>query len=179
MPEPTSPEPTEAKIKAANDGTNGSEEAKARFAKAIEEAKAGAQALKTEVHDKAGAYREQFDTKSNEWIEEAKVKGDEAKLRAAELANEGKARAGGAICSLGKIVEENAPSLDAKLGIKYGDYARTAGKSMQDAGTKIGEKELNELGDDVKEFVRQSPGMAIGIAAATGFLLARLFRRGN
>lgn len=168
MPETISPEPTESKTNAANDGTTGSEEAKARFAKAIEEAKAGAQALKGEVHDKAGAYREQ-----------AKVKGDEAKVRATELCNEGKARASEAICSLGKIVEDNAENLDAKLGTKYGDYARTAGKSIQDTGAKIGEKDLNELGEDAKEFVRQSPGVAIGIAAATGFLLARLFRKGN
>lgn len=168
MPETISPETNEAKINAASDGAHGSEEAKARFAKAIEEAKAGAQALKGEVHDKAGAYREQ-----------AKVKGDEAKLRATELCNEGKARASEAIFSLGKIVEDNAQNLDAKLGTKYGDYARTAGKTIQDTGTKIGEKELNELGEDAKEFVRQSPGVAIGIAAATGFLLARLFRKGN
>lgn len=176
MPDTISPEPT---ITPANDGTNGSDKAKERFAKAIDEAKAGAQALKTEVHDKAGAYREQLGGKSSEWRDEVKIKGDEAKLRATELCNEGKARASDAICSLGRIVEDNAATIDEKLGVKYGDYARTAAKSMQDAGTKIGEKDLNELGEDAKEFVRQSPGVAIGIAAAGGFLLARLFRKSN
>lgn len=177
MPDTISPEPTEAEIKSAATGPHGTDEAKARFAKAVEEAKAGAQALKGEMHDRAGAYREQLDAKSNEWIEEAKVKGEEAKVRAGELATEGKARAGEAICTLGKVVEDNAVTIDEKLGVKYGDYARTAGKSLQDAGTKLGEKDFNELGEDVKEFVRQSPGVALGIAAASGFLLARLFRR--
>jgi ElaB/YqjD/DUF883 family membrane-anchored ribosome-binding protein len=177
MPDITSPETTGTDTKAT--ATNGGDPAKARFAKAIDEAKAGAHALKSEAQGKAGAYREQFGAKSSEWIEEAKVKGDEAKVRATELANEGKARAGEAICSLGKIVEDNAATIDEKIGVKYGDYARTAAKSMQDAGTRIGEKDLDELGEDVKEFVRQSPGVAIGIAAAGGFLLARLFRRNN
>lgn len=176
MPDTISPEPT---IKPANDGTHGSDQANERFAKAIDDAKAGAKALKAEVHDKASAYREQLSGKSGEWREEAKIKGDEAKLRATELANEGKARASDAICGLGKIVEDNAATIDEKLGVKYGDYARTAAKSMQDTGTMIGEKDLNELGEDVKEFVRQSPGVAIGIAAAGGFLLARLFRKSN
>lgn len=177
MPNTTSPEPTEATITPA--ATNGGDAAKARFAKAIEEAKAGAHALKDEAQGKAGVYREQLSAKSGEWLEEAKVRGDEAKVKATELANEGKARASTAISSLGKIVEDNAPALDEKLGVKYGDYARTYGKQMQDAGAKLDSKELAELGDDAKEFVRKSPGVALGIAATAGFLLARLFRRSN
>lgn len=174
MANTTSSEPTEATVKAG--AANGGDAAKARFAKAIEEAKAGAHALKDEAQGKADVYREQFSAKSSEWLEEAKVRGDEAKVKATELANEGKARASVAISSLGKIVEDNAPALDEKLGVKYGDYARTCGKQMQDAGAKLESKEFAELGEDAKEFVRQSPGVALGIAAATGFLLARLFR---
>lgn len=170
MPNTTSPEPTDATTKAA--AVNGGDAAKARFAKAIEEAKAGAYALKDEAQGKADVYREQFSAKSGEWLEEAKVK-------ATELANEGKARTSEAICSLGKIVEDNAPTIDEKLGVKYGDYARTYGKQMQEAGTKLDSKEFAELGEDAKEFVRKSPGVALGIAATAGFLLARIFRRSN
>ena len=36
-----------------------------------------------------------------------------------------------------------------------------------------------ELADDAKEFVRNSPGLAVGLAAAAGFLLARVFRGSN
>lgn len=153
------------------------EPAKAKFAKAIEEAKAGADALRGEAQAKAGAYREQIGAKGEELIGEARVMGEQAKERAAELAYEGKARASSAIAGLGQIVEENASSIDEKLGPKYGDYARQAARSMNEAAAKIDAKDLNELGDDAKEFVRKSPGVAIGLAAAAGFLLSRLFKK--
>ena len=40
-------------------------------------------------------------------------------------------------------------------------------------------KELAELGEDAKEFVRKSPGLAIGLAAVAGFVLSRLFKGGS
>ena len=65
------------------------------------------------------------------------------------------------------------------MGDKYGDYARNAAKGLNDAAARLEAKDLNELGEDVKQFVRTSPGLAIGIAAAGGFLLARLFKGSN
>ena len=157
----------------------GSEQAKSHFTKAVEEAKAGAQALGKEAQDRAGAYREKFGQTSGDWMNEARARGSDAKLRAAELANEGKAGASRAISGLGKVVEDNAALIDEKVGVKYGDYARTAARSMQDAATRLDAKELAELGEDAKEFVRKSPGLAIGMAAVAGFMLARLFRGSN
>ena len=148
--------------------------AKGHFAKAVEEAKAGAQALGKEAQDRADLYREKVTEKSTEWVDEAKARSGEAKERAADLANQGKAGASRAISTLGKMVEENAPLIDEKVGVKYGDYARTAARSMQDTAEKLEAKELTELGEDAKEFVRQSPGLAIGLAAVGGFLIARL-----
>jgi ElaB/YqjD/DUF883 family membrane-anchored ribosome-binding protein len=150
--------------------------AKARFAKAIEEARAGAQALTKEAQAKAGAYREQVTAKSGDWVEEAKDLAGQAKGRAGDLAKEGKAKTSDAIASLGKIVADNAGTIDEKLGARYGDYARTAARTMQETAAKIEAKDLNELGDDAKEFVRKSPGLAIGLAAVAGFLLSRLFK---
>ena len=77
------------------------------------------------------------------------------------------------------MVEDNAALIDEKVGLKYGDYARTAARSMQDAATRLDAKELAELGEDAKEFVRKSPGLAIGMAAVAGFMLARLFKGSN
>ncbi|MCB2078862.1 MAG: hypothetical protein KDE55_14340 [Novosphingobium sp.] len=154
----------------------GSEPAKSHFAKAIDEAKAGAKALGQEAQDRAGTYREKAHDKGNDWANQARAKGDEAKVRATELANEGKASASKAISGLSKMVEDNAGLIDEKVGAKYGDYARTAAKSMQDAATKLDEKELAELGEDAREFVRKSPGLAVGMAAVAGFMVARLFK---
>ena len=151
-------------------------EAKARFSKAIEEARSGAQALAKDVQDKSGAYREKLSSASNDWIEEAKVMGDQAKERATALAKDGKNRASDAISGLGKVVADNAGTIDEKLGTRYGDYARTAARTMQETAAKIEAKELDELGEEARQLVRKSPGLAIGIAAAVGFMLARLFR---
>ena len=95
------------------------------------------------------------------------------------IANEGKAKASEAIFGLGKIVEDNAATIDEKVGPKYGEYARTAARTMQDAAEKIDAKDIGELGEDAKEFVRKSPGVAVAIAAAAGFVIARLFKKSD
>lgn len=159
---------------------NGTENAKNHFSKAVEEAKAGAQAL-------AGEYKDKFSQAKGEWSNEAKVKSEEAKekantfaadakVKAAGYAVEGKAKASQAIVGVSKLIDDNAALIDDKVGAKYGDYARTASKSLTDVAAKLDEKSLEDLGDDAREFVRKSPGLAIGIAAATGFVLARLFK---
>ena len=168
--------PAVAKKPAAMPATS---EAKAKFSKAIEEAKAGAAVLGKEAQAKAGAYREQVSAKGADWVEEAKTMAETAKGKAGEMAKDGKARTSDAIANLGKIVSDNAGTIDEKLGTRYGDYARTAARSMQETAAKIDSKDLGELGDDAKEFVRKSPGLAVGLAAVAGFFLARLFRGGS
>lgn len=160
--------------KASNGG-----EAKSRFNAALEEARAGAVALKTEAGVRAGAYRAKAREKGTDLVSEAKHYGTEAKVRAGELAVEGKARASDALASLGKIVADTAPQIDEKVGEQYGDYARKASRSLQEASAKLESKSVEELGEDAREMVRKSPGTAIGIAAILGFLVARLFRGGR
>ncbi|MBD3729788.1 MAG: hypothetical protein IE933_08800 [Sphingomonadales bacterium] len=176
MAEPKTAKKTPKAAKPAS----GSAEAKDRFNAAIEEAKAGAAALKAEATEKAGAYRAQAKDRSGELIDEAKAYGEQAKVKAGELATEGKAKASEAIGSLGKMVADNAGTIDEKFGAKYGDYARSASKGLNDAAAKLDAKTVDELGEDAREMVRKSPGLAVGIAAVAGFMLARLFggRRG-
>lgn len=150
--------------------------AKERFTKAIEEAKAGAQAIREEALGRAGEYRERITGTGTEWVDEAKNMTGQAKERATELAQEGKAKTTDALKGLSKLVNDNAPAIDEKLGLKYGDYARNAAQSIDGAAAKLEAKELAELGEDAKEFVRKSPGLAIGMAAVAGFMLARLFK---
>ncbi|KHK91269.1 hypothetical protein [Novosphingobium malaysiense] len=160
--------------------SDGTENAKNHFTKAMEEAKAGAQAL-------ADEYRGKFNKTTGEWSDEAKTRSDEAKgkanafaadakVKATEYANEGKARTSKAIVGLSKAIDENVGLIDEKVGAKYGDYARNASKSMQDAATKLDEKTLDELGEDAREFVRKSPGLAVGMAVAAGFVFGRMFK---
>ncbi|MBO6526750.1 MAG: hypothetical protein JJ970_00080 [Erythrobacter sp.] len=151
-------------------------EAKSRFNAALEEAKAGAAALKAEGKDRAVAYRDQAKGKSDDWVADAKAYGDEAKVKGRELATEGKVKAGEGLRSLSKLVNENAHQVDEKLGAKYGDYARSASKSLDGYATRLDEKSVDDLVEDGREFVRKSPGKALGIAAVVGFMLSRLFR---
>lgn len=153
----------------ATPGTASEKPAKERFAKAIEEAKAGAQALGKEAQERADLYREKLSSTGGDWTGQAKEK-------AAGLATEGKAKASEAIAGLGKLVSDNAGLLDDKVGVKYGDYARSAAQSIQDAAVRLDAKDLNELSDEAKDFVRNSPALAVGLAAAAGFILARVFR---
>ena len=102
--------------------------------------------------------------------------GGQAKQRAAELAQDGKTRASDGLATLSKTVSDAATTIDDKLGKQYGDYARTAARTMQEAAAKLEAKDLGELGDDARKFIKDSPGAAIGIAAVAGFFLAKMFR---
>jgi ElaB/YqjD/DUF883 family membrane-anchored ribosome-binding protein len=144
--------------------------AKSRFNAALEEANAGAAALGAEARDRAGAYRSQAMSKSDDYAAQAKTK-------AVELAREGKDRASDALAGLGKVVADNATTLDDRFGTRYGDYARTASRSLQETAAKLDNKSLEDLGSDAREFVRKSPATAVGLAALAGYLFARMFRR--
>lgn len=156
-----------------------SAEAKGRFNAALQEAKAGAAALRNEAADRAAAYRSQARSQSEDWVAEAKAYGEQARGKAGELAVDGKSKVVEAIAALGRAVSDTAPTVDEKLGAKYGDYARSASRSLQDVSTRLDSRSVDELGEDAREFVRKSPGLAIGMAAVGGFLLARLFRSSN
>ncbi len=151
-------------------------EAKSRFNAALEEAKAGAAALKAEAGERADLYRTKAKGKGDTWVAEAKTYGADAKVKGKELATEGKIKASEGIRTLGQVVADNAHVVDEKLGAKYGDYARSASRSLSETADKIDQKSVDDLGEDAREFVRKSPGLAVGIAAFAGFLLSRLFR---
>ena len=146
------------------------DEAKSRFNAALEEARAGAALLGAEARERASAYGVQARERGDDWTADAKTK-------ATELAYEGKARATEAISSLGRVVGDNAAALDDRFGTQYGDYARSASKTLQDTASKLEQKSVEQIGEDAREFVRKSPAAAVGLAALAGFLLARIFRR--
>jgi ElaB/YqjD/DUF883 family membrane-anchored ribosome-binding protein len=151
-------------------------EAKSRFNAALDEARAGAAALKAEAGDRAQAYRDQARSRGDDWLAEAKNYGDQAKIRAGELAVDGKSKLVEALATLARAVSDTAPTVDEKLGAKYGDYTRSASRSLHDYSTRLDAKSVEEIGEDAREMVRKSPGLAVGVAAVGGFLLARLFR---
>ena len=87
-------------------------------------------------------------------------------------------RSAEALANVGKLVGDTADGLDERLGPEYGDYARKAATAIENAANSIASKDADELIDDTREFVRQSPGIALAGAAIVGFAVARLIKSG-
>lgn len=85
-----------------------------------------------------------------------------------------KDKTGSAMQSLAKLITDTAGTVDAKLGPQYGDYARQAAEQVAGAAHSLDEKDIDQLLDEAKDFVRKSPAVAIGAAAVVGFVLMRL-----
>lgn len=98
--------------------------------------------------------------------------------KAKSYAVDSKDRAGGALEEFAKLLTDAAGTVDEKLGAQYGDYARSAANSLSGFGDTLRNKDVDELLADAKELVKKSPAVAIGTAAAVGFVLARLVKSG-
>jgi len=98
--------------------------------------------------------------------------------KARAYAEDGKARAGGALDELARLMTEAAGTVDDKLGEQYGQYARGAADSVSGFSDSLKAKNLDDLIEDARGFVKKSPAIAIGTAAALGFVLVRLIKAG-
>lgn len=94
------------------------------------------------------------------------------------LAGDGKERAAGGLAEVSTLMRDAATSVDERLGAQYGQYARSAADQIDGLANTLRTKELDELIDDARAFVRKSPAVAIGVAAGIGFVLARLVKSG-
>ena len=102
----------------------------------------------------------------------------EAGDKARAYAEDGKARAGGVLDELARMMTEAAGTVDDKLGEQYGQYARSAAGGVSDFSDSLKAKKLDDLIEDARDFVKKSPAIAIGTAAALGFVLVRLIKSG-
>ena len=104
--------------------------------------------------------------------------GKEAVDRARGYVDDGKTRAGDALDELARMITDAAGTVDDKLGEQYGQYARTAAEKVTGFSDGLKAKELDDLIEDARGFVQKSPAVAIGTAAALGFVLVRLVQAG-
>ena len=102
----------------------------------------------------------------------------QASDRARGFAEMGKERASGALDQLVQMLNDAAGQVDGKLGAQYGQYARSAADQVQGISSAVRDKDIDELLDDARAVVRKSPAVAIGAAAALGFVVARLIQAG-
>lgn len=98
--------------------------------------------------------------------------------KARGLVSQGLERTAEALANVSKMVGETADGIEERLGPEYGDYARRAAGAIENAANTIAEKDPDELLEDTRNFVRNSPGIALAGAAVVGFVVARLIKSG-
>jgi ElaB/YqjD/DUF883 family membrane-anchored ribosome-binding protein len=98
--------------------------------------------------------------------------------KARGFVTQGLERTSEALANVAKMVGDTAPGIDERLGEEYGGYARRAAGAIENVANAIAEKDPDELIDDTRTFVRNSPGIALAGAAVVGFVLARLLKTG-
>lgn len=98
--------------------------------------------------------------------------------RAREYAQAGKDRATGALDDVIAYVEDAAGEIDARIGTQYGDYARRAADGLGNFADALRDKDVDALFADARDLVSKAPAVAVGTAAALGFVVARLLKAG-
>ena len=98
--------------------------------------------------------------------------------RARGFVTQGLERTSEALANVSKMIGDTAGGIDERLGEEYGDYARRTAGSIENVANQIASKDPDELIEDTRNFVRNSPGMALAGAAVVGFVVARLFKTG-
>ena len=98
--------------------------------------------------------------------------------RARGLVTQGLERTSEALANVSRMIGDTAAGIDERLGEEYGDYARRAAGSIEQAANSIASKDPDELIEDTRNFVRNSPGVALAGAAVVGFVVARLLKTG-
>lgn len=155
--QPSLPEGTDHVVRGAS-GSSGA--ASKRIVAAADTGNSGSDRLVSQVRDQVTSLRGQA--------------GD--RLRG--FADDGKAKATGLLDDFSEVINDAARSVDQKFGEDYGDYAHRAADAVASLSGKLRGKTVDDIVDDTREFVRKSPGIALGIAAIAGFALMRVIKTG-
>jgi len=100
----------------------------------------------------------------------------QAKAKAREYAEQGKAKATDTLDGVSRFFDETASAVDSQLGAEFGDYVHRAADAVAGFTETLKQKDVEELLEDAREAVRRNPALAIGAAAAAGFVLVRLLK---
>ena len=103
---------------------------------------------------------------------------NQAGEKARGFVTQGLERTSEALANVSKMIGDTAAGIDERLGPEYGEYARRAADSIENVANQIASKDPDELIDDTRNFVRNSPGIALAGAAVVGFVVARLLKTG-
>lgn len=96
------------------------------------------------------------------------------KSSARDAANSGKAKTTNTLDDVSALVDDVARTLEERVGPQYGTYARRAAEALSGVSDSLKAKDVEDLLDDARDFIRRKPAVAIGAAAALGFVVTRL-----
>lgn len=100
----------------------------------------------------------------------------QAQTKAREYAEQGKTKAADALDGVSRFFDDTAATLDQQFGAELGDYVHRAADAVAGFTETLKQKDVEDLFDDAREAVRRNPALAIGAAAAVGFVLVRLLK---
>lgn len=124
----------------------------------------------------AGGRTRVRDTMKAKFAEQRDVLRDQAQTKAREYAEQGKTKATDALDGVSRFFDDTARSLDDQLGAEIGDYAHRAAAAVEGFTETLRKRDVEELLEDARDLVRRNPAIAIGAAAAVGFVLVRLLK---
>ena len=108
--------------------------------------------------------------------EQAKETGDKIKEQGRSLVNEQKARLGAEIHSYSAAAREAAERLKDESDTNLAQYVSTAADRLDRLGTRIQERGLSELVDDVEDIARRRPEVFFGGLFVAGLAVARFLK---
>lgn len=130
------------------------------------------------AQDESGTFAAAKDKLVGQVREQVTTLRSQATSKARGFADDGKERATGLLDEVSQVIDEAAESIDRRFGADYGEYAHRASGAVSSLAGKLRDRTVDDLIDDTRDFVRKSPGIAIGIAAVAGFMLVRLIKTG-
>ena len=169
MADETLPEGTDTIINGASATSNASDASGAAFSGGASGGSGNSGASSGQDFDwtSAEGFRSAFGAKAQGLFDTA---GD----RARDYVAEGLDRGVTALDDVVRMVDDAAATIDDKVGAQYGDYARKASSAISGFAETLRMKDADTLFADAREAVRKSPAIAIGAAAALGFVVARI-----
>lgn len=173
-PDETASSPSTGDVLA--DQIDTSPEQQAAFKDSARETIAALKAAAGSAKDAASAAAQSARSTSEEWRAQCSSAGSQALETARFAATTAKDKAGSALQSLSKLMSDTASTIDERVGPDYGQYARTAARSVAEAANSLNAKDVDELVSDARDFVRKQPAVAIGAAAVLGFVMMRLLK---
>lgn len=125
-----------------------------------------------------GGRERPFDSARKAFSDTAASFTEHAGDRARELTVQGKDRAVEALDNVAGLVGDAASQVADRLGDQYGGYIQQAADAVTGFADTLREKDADQLFDDARGVVRNSPAIALAAAAAVGFVLARVMKSG-